>query len=261
MKVLITNDDGVYAPGIIAVAQEFSKHGEVIVVAPEREKSATGHAITMHKPLRAKRIKELEDKINGPVYSINGTPSDCVKLGIQALLKEEPDLVLSGINRGANLGTDVLYSGTVSGAMEGTILGYPSLAVSVVDFKAEDFSIAARYATYIGKELLNDFIPKKMLDKTLLNINIPSLSEEEIRGVSITHLGKREYTDAFERRIDPRGREYFWMAGDIIDDTSEENADVTCIAENKVSVTPINYDMTDYNLFEMLKEKGLKIKD
>lgn len=258
MRVLITNDDGVYAPGILAVAKKFSEYGEVMVVAPEGEKSATGHAITMHKPLRVKKMTELEEDINGPVYSINGTPSDCVKLGVEALIEKEPDLVISGINRGANLGTDVLYSGTVSGAMEGTILGYPSLAVSIVDFEARDFSVASNYATYIGKQLLEGLIPGERLKKTLLNINVPSLPENKITGIYVTHLGVRNYKNTFEKRIDPRGREYFWMAGEIIDDTTQNDADVTCISNNGVSVTPISYDMTDYKVLDILKEKNFQ---
>ncbi len=255
MKVLITNDDGVHAPGILAVAQKFSEEGEVVVVAPEREKSASGHAITMHKPLRVKRMKELENEINGSIYSINGTPSDCIKLGAEALINNKPDLVISGINRGANLGTDVLYSGTVSGAMEGAILGYPSLAVSIVNFEVDDYSVASNYAFYIGKKLINATMPGEVLNNLLLNINVPYIPESEIKGMSLTHLGVRKYVDAFEKRVDPRGREYYWMAGNIIDDTSEKNADVTCISENKVSITPINYDMTDYKLLETLKDK------
>ncbi|UMZ73577.1 5'/3'-nucleotidase SurE [Natranaerofaba carboxydovora] len=254
MKVLITNDDGVQAPGILALARRFSKEAEVIVVAPEREKSATGHAITMHKPLRARRVSELEGDIKGKVYSINGTPSDCVKLGLQALINgEEPDLVISGVNRGANLGTDVLYSGTVSGAMEGLILGYPSLAVSVVDFDVKDYTLATDYAVYIAKKLHDGSLSNETLKKILLNINVPNLPEEKINGMEITHLGVRRYEDAFEKRIDPRGREYYWMAGDIVDDTSEKNADVTCVSENKVSVTPIKYDITNYDLLEKLR--------
>ncbi len=257
MKVLITNDDGVYAPGLMKVAKKFSEEGEVVVVAPESEKSATGHAITMHKPLRAKRMKDLEKDINGPIYCVNGTPSDCVKLGAEALIDKEPDLVISGINRGANLGTDVLYSGTVSGAMEGSILGYPSMAVSVIDFSADDYSVAAEYAKYIGTKLLSQELTKDISNNVLLNINVPFLPKSEIRGMAITHLGNRKYEDAFEKRIDPRGRAYYWMAGNIVDDTSEKNADVTCISENKVSITPINYDLTDYNLLDTLKDKIL----
>ncbi|OWZ82934.1 5'/3'-nucleotidase SurE [Natranaerobius trueperi] len=252
MKVLLTNDDGIYAPGIYAMAKELSNKPNVepIVVAPDREQSATGHAITVHKPLRVNEVNKLGEKLNVPFYSVNGTPSDCVKLAIESIVDDKLDLVISGINRGANLGTDVLYSGTVSGAMEAAILGVNSIASSLVDFEYEDYSVAASYTSKVAEMVLKN--PERFEKGTLLNINIPGSPAEEIKGIRLTRLGNRQYENLFEKRVDPRGKAYYWMAGKVIEDTSDTETDVSRVRDNYVAVTPVKYDLTDYELYNNL---------
>ncbi len=254
MKILLTNDDGIYAPGIYAMAEEIAaiKGLEPIVVAPDREQSATGHAITVHKPLRVNHVKKLGEKLQVPFYSVNGTPSDCVKLAVEAIMDEHPDLVISGINRGANLGTDVLYSGTVSGAMEAAILGMSAIAVSLVDFDYEDYSTAASYTANITQKVLSN--TEELPEGTLLNVNVPSVPKEEISGIKTTRLGFRQYENVFEKRLDPRGKAYYWMAGKVIEDTSDSETDVASVKDNYVSLTPIKYDLTDYQLYSKLSK-------
>ncbi|ACB85172.1 5'/3'-nucleotidase SurE [Natranaerobius thermophilus] len=252
MKVLLTNDDGIYAPGIFAMAKEIASRDEfeAVVVAPDREQSATGHAITVHKPLRVNNVKKLGEKLEIPFYSVNGTPSDCVKLAVESVMDEKPDLVISGINRGANLGTDVLYSGTVSGAMEAAILNIKSIAVSLVDYDYEDYSTAASYTAYIANIIKDN--PEEFENGTLLNVNVPAVEANQLKGVKITRQGFRQYENIFEKRFDPRGKAYYWMAGKVIEDTSDIKTDVASVKENYVSVTPIKYDLTDYNLYNSL---------
>ncbi len=243
MRILISNDDGVHAGGLLALKKALNPLGEVHVVAPEREKSGTGHGITAHKPLRPKQV-ELGDGSMG--WSVNGTPADCVKLGIEALLPEAPDLVFSGINRGANLGTDVLYSGTVSAAIEGIINGIPSIAISLADYDNPDFQHAAAFAARIAPVL----VPAggSASEFTLLNINVPS---GRPRGVKITRLGSRRYVNVFHKRIDPRGGVYYWMAGEPEDSvpqnpTVDADVDAEAVKNNFISVTPLHFDLTEY---------------
>ncbi len=254
MRVLLTNDDGVYAPGLYEMAKLMSERDDVdaTVVAPDREQSATGHAITVHKPLRINQIKKLSEQFDIPVYSVNGTPSDCVKLAIEALMDEKPDLVISGINRGANLGTDVLYSGTVSGAMEAAILGVKAIATSLVDYDYEDYSAAAIYTAFIGDKVLAH--PDTFPTGTLLNVNVPGGTTENIKGVKVTRLGFRQYENLFEKRWDPRGKAYYWMAGRVIEDTTDKETDVGCVNDQLVSVTPIKYDLTNYGLYKNMTD-------
>lgn len=252
LKVLISNDDGIHATGIQTLAQKLAPHYEVYVVAPDRERSATGHALTLHKPIR---IEEVEMKF--PVkkaYAVGGTPSDCVKLAVNALLKDVKfDVVVSGINHGPNLGSDVLYSGTVSAALEGAIQGVPSIAVSLVNGfeKMADFTH--------GADFIVDFLPRAMAagvpSKSILNINIPAVSLHNMAGVKITELGTRMYSDSYERRTDPRGGVYYWLAGEVIDTTEAETSDVEAIRNNMVAVSPIHYNLTNFELIEPLKVK------
>jgi 5'-nucleotidase len=247
MLILITNDDGIAAEGIKALAQSLKSIARVVVVAPERERSAVGHAITMHKPLRAKRVTYYGDGIHA--WSVNGTPSDCVKLGIEVLAKDKPDLVFSGINRGPNLGTDVLYSGTVSAAIEAVMMGVPSAALSLTSYEYDDYSFASKFAVSLASNMFKEGIP----EDTLLNVNIPAVSEGEINGVRITKLGSRRYKNSFQARLDPHGQEYYWMSGEAVDENNDSDCDINLIFENYITITPIHFELTRFNYIEILK--------
>lgn len=252
MNVLVTNDDGIYARGIDAIVQKFKEKGHnVFVVAPDRERSASGQAITLHSPIMVKEVDKWEGVT---AYAIDGTPTDCSKIGLTELIKEPIDVVVSGINRGPNLGTDVLYSGTVSAAIEAAIIGVPAIAISLADFNNLDYSYAAKVAEQLALELIERGVP----EDTLLNVNVPNIPEEEIKGIAITALGERRYKESFHRRVDPRGKVYYWMAGEVEDFYQDEDADVVKIKENYVTVSPIHFDFTKYNLLNMLKEWDLK---
>lgn len=243
MNILISNDDGIAANGIRALTEELAKENNVYVVAPDRERSAAGHSLTLHTPLRVEEIEE--SKIGAKrTWVTNGTPGDCVKLAINAILapEEQPDFVITGINHGPNLGSDILYSGTVSCAMEGAMLGVPALAVSLASMQSEyeDFKFTAKFIAALLPKLKSfDFPPK-----SLLNINVPSLDEDDILGIAITELGKKMFTDNYEKRIDPRGKVYYWMAGELINEPSTANTDIAAVRNNKISITPVTYEMT-----------------
>ncbi|NPV26421.1 MAG: 5'/3'-nucleotidase SurE [Firmicutes bacterium] len=250
MRILLTNDDGIYAPGIKALARALEGLGELIVAAPDRERSATGHSITVFHPIRVDRTNIPETTARG--WIVEGTPADCVKLAICALLDEPPDLVVSGINRGPNLGTDVLYSGTVSAAVEGIILGVPAIAVSLTTYDYDaDYSFAASFT----RRLCEEYSRQGLTPDTLLNVNIPPLDEESVAGVKVTKLGVRRYENVFEERKDPRGKSYYWLAGDVIDDLEDPDSDVVAIHENKVSITPIHFDLTNYAIMEDIQRR------
>ena len=253
MIVLLTNDDGIYAEGIQILSNTLLQDETVniYIVAPDHERSATGHAITMHRPLRAEEVKFYHNvALKG--WAVNGTPSDCVKLAIEYLLPHKPDLVISGINRGANLGTDVLYSGTVSAAIEATILGVPAMAVSVIEHADPDFRFAANFVLRFLRTIDNYNLP----NNTLLNINIPGKTRKDIAGVAITRLGLRQYRNAFQKRIDPRGRDYYWLAGELVDTTEgeKEDTDVVAVKNSYISITPVHFDLTNYHLMNDLKK-------
>jgi len=248
LRVLITNDDGIFADGIQELTKAIQKIASVYVVAPDRERSAVGHAITMHHPLRAERVKLFHNP-NLPAWAVNGTPSDCVKLAVEAILPERPDIVISGINRGPNLGTDVLYSGTVSAAIEAVISGIPSIAMSLTEVKKPDFSVAAHFA---GR-LVNLVLEKGLSSDTLLNVNVPGITREEITGVAITRLGTTKYNNEFEQRVDPRGRSYYWMVGEVVELDNGNNTDLSAIRENKIAITPLQFDFTNYKLIKTLE--------
>ncbi|MEI7473327.1 MAG: 5'/3'-nucleotidase SurE [bacterium] len=251
MKILISNDDGIQAYGIRALAQRLAFEHEVYVIAPDRERSAAGHALTLHRPLRVEEVSMGFDVARA--WEISGTPGDCVKIGISAILDIMPDFVISGINHGPNLGADIIYSGTVSAAMEGAVLGFPSIAISHCNtkrFEAHDFTYAA---DFIAKFLSN--IKKiNFPTKTILNVNIPAISPEEVTGLEITRLGTRMYTDAYEKRLDPRGKVYYWLAGEIIDTAEEEGTDIMAIRNNKISITPVTFEMTNKNIMPELEQ-------
>ena len=239
--ILVSNDDGIHSEGIKALARALKRVGEVFIVAPDRERSAASHSLTLHRPLRVEKI--------GPnAYAIDGTPTDCINLAVNGILKKRPDLVVSGINKGGNLGDDVTYSGTVSAAMEGTLLGIPSFAISLVSISREnfDFKNAARFAARLARFILKNRLPKD----TLLNINVPDV--DEIKGYRITKQGKRLYGDAIVEKVDPRGKKYYWIGGDILKWEGGEDTDFKAITNNFISITPVHLDMTNYASFKEL---------
>ena len=243
MNILVSNDDGIAASGINILARTLAKTHNVYVVAPDRERSASGHSLTLHTPLR---VEELEETKTGAkrTWITTGTPGDCIKIAVNAILSkdEQPDIIISGINHGPNLGADILYSGTVSCAMEGAMLGIPSIAVSLATMEAEyeDFIFPAQFINKFLNKIKNFKFPKK----TILNVNIPKLAKEDISGIAITELGGRMFTDDYEKRIDPRGKTYYWMAGELINNLEGDNTDIVAVRSNKISITPITYEMT-----------------
>ena len=252
MKILISNDDGILANGIRALIEALAPDHDVYVVAPDRERSAAGHSLTLHTPLR---VEEVDPKYGAKrCWMTTGTPGDCVKLAINAILSDEekPDLVISGINHGPNLGADILYSGTVSCAMEGAMMGYPSIATSLASMRTdyEDFKVTAWFVAELLKKLNKYKIPPK----TILNVNVPGLEKEDIVGIAITELGSRMFTDEYEKRIDPRGKVYYWMAGELITEPDDANTDISAVRNNMISITPITYEMTRVNIMQDLRK-------
>ncbi len=253
IHILLTNDDGIHAEGIRVLSQILHEEHQGIklsIVAPDRERSAIGHAITMHRPLRVEEVSLLHNSgLRGS--AVNGTPSDCVKLAVEALLDDRPDLIISGINRGSNLGTDILYSGTVSAAVEGVMHGIPSMAVSLTEGgKSDDFAYAARF---VGK-LVRRFFANGLPEATLLNINVPP-GGAKVKGARATTLGIRRYRNAFDCRVDPRGMQYYWLAGDVVeDDPEEESSDTRAVREGFISLTPIYFQLTNHEALPALKK-------
>jgi 5'-nucleotidase len=247
LHILISNDDGIDAPGIFALAREIKTFADVTVVAPDKQQSAVGHAITMNYPLRAVPFNK-----NGSFfgYAVEGTPADAVKLGVRALLKSRPDMVISGINHGSNTAINIIYSGTVSAATEGTVLGIPSIAVSLTTYADPDFSYAAKFAGRLARLVAERGLP----DGTLLNVNVPPLPESEIAGIKITRQGKSTWEDMFDVRRDPANREYFWLKGRLNVTDVDPDVDQIAIQNKYVSVTPIHYDLTDGAMLEKMRE-------
>jgi 5'-nucleotidase len=251
--ILISNDDGINSDGIRSLWREMRKFAEVHVVAPHTQQSAVGHSVTIAQPIRA--IKTIIDK-NFYGYAVTGTPADSVKLAIRNLLKgKKIDLLISGINHGSNTAVNVIYSGTVSAATEGTILGIPSIAISLASFTYKDFTVAAKFASRIARKVLKLGLPRG----TLLNVNVPPVSRDEIKGVMITKQGKSFWDDYFDSRLDPNKREYFWLSGKMSLKDKTNEFDHPAILDNYISVTPIHYDLTDYELIEELKSWKLKL--
>lgn len=250
MKLLISNDDGIFALGIRTLADTLAQAGhDVTVVCPDRERSATGHGLTLHDPIRAEGVESIfYPTVNA--WSCSGTPSDCIKLALGALIDSPPDFVLSGINHGSNLGTDILYSGTVSAAMEGVLAGIPSIAFSLTSYTAKEFQVAAKFAQSLIEQLLQQPLAHIML----LNVNVPPVSQADIAGVKITRQGIRRYFDTFEKRVDPRGKTYYWLAGEVIEDIPQPlhshlpadiPTDVQAVKDNYIAITPLQYNLTD----------------
>lgn len=250
MKILVSNDDGILSNGIRALIEALSPLHDVYVVAPDRERSAAGHSLTLHTPLR---VEEVDAKYGAKrCWMTTGTPGDCVKLAINAVLaeNEKPDLVISGINHGPNLGADILYSGTVSCAMEGAMMGYPAIATSLASLRNE-YECFKFTASFIA-EMLNKLDTYKIPPKTILNINVPGLEKDDIAGIAITELGSRMFTDEYEKRIDPRGKVYYWMAGELINQPVNDSTDIAAVRNNKISITPVTYEMTRVNIIQDL---------
>ncbi|MBO8127230.1 MAG: 5'/3'-nucleotidase SurE [Firmicutes bacterium] len=246
MHVLVTNDDGINAPGIHKLVEGLREVAEVTVVAPDREMSATSHAITVTRPLRVTEYRRFGEGVIA--YAVDGTPSDCVKLAVDVFMKKRFDIVVSGINSGPNLGTDVLYSGTVSGAIEGVISGLPAIAISAAGFGDFNYEGAARFAAKLINLVKHHGLP----EDTLLNVNVPEANGAKELPVKVTRLGKRRYTNVFDRRTDPRGREYFWLAGDPQDYHDRPDADTLAVSQGFISVTPLHLDLTSEALLREL---------
>lgn len=242
--LLLTNDDGIGAPGLGALVEALSPLGEIIVVAPASERSAVGHAITLSDPLRVDKYSC--EGFEG--YAVNGTPADCVKIAYWALIKKKPDLLVSGINLGINTGINILYSGTVSAATEGTFLGIPSFAISLATFENPDFAFAASFAKKMTITLLERGLPRGIY----LNVNVPALAAEEIKGVSITRQGLALFEEKFDKRTDPHGRVYYWLTGQKVDKEKALDVDDGAVQAGRVSVTPVHYDLTSYDFLDTL---------
>lgn len=254
MRILVTNDDGIRAPGILALARKLTGLGQVLVVAPSKQQSATGHGITIVDPIR---VRQVNIEGIGEAWAVGGTPADCVKLAVQELAKEQCSLVVSGINNGPNLGTDVLYSGTVSAAIEGAILGIPSMAVSLGAFDYAGYETAADIALAVAKRLFTN--RKEIPPDTLLNVNVPAVERERIRGFRVTRLGEREYDNVFDRRVDPRGNIYYWLKGELIPPRSSDiEIDAVAVEEGYVSISPIHFDLTKYKIINGIKACGFE---
>ena len=242
MLVLLTNDDGIHAQGLLTLKKEISQIAQVWVVAPDREQSATSHSLTLQYPLRINNIAEK-------FYSVDGTPTDAVMLAVYAIMKRKPDILISGINHGPNMGDDVSYSGTVAAAMEGTILNIPSLAVSNVNWNAKYFEAAAKFVRKLAMFVLKNELPQN----TFLNVNVPD-KKHTIRKFKITRLGKRVYNDVVIEKMDPRGKNYFWIGEQTSVWEKEDDTDFTAIQKGYVSITPLHLDMTDYKVMEQIKK-------
>ncbi|HPT68727.1 MAG TPA: 5'/3'-nucleotidase SurE [Syntrophomonas sp.] len=248
MKILITNDDGIHARGIQTLVQELSQIAELYLAAPDRERSGTGHSITVFDPIKVSKTTFPGVK---QAWIIGGTPVDCVKIAIARLIEEKIDLVISGINHGSNLGSDVLYSGTVSAAAEAVIMGCPSLAISLdSDHSENDFAFPAQFT----RKLVTSLMHWGIAPKTLVNINIPAIEPSQIKGIRVCKLGLRNYDNLFEERQDPRGNTYYWLGGGLLQEEQDPDSDVYAVEHNYISVTPINLDLTNYNLMNRYKK-------
>lgn len=249
--ILLTNDDGVYAPGLRKLFDGLAQAGETIIVAPDRDNSAVSHSLSLHRPLM---VKELEEN----VYAINGTPADCVTLGVEKVLPRKPDLIVSGINAGANLGHDISYSGTVSAAKEGTIRGVPSLALSIAGHGPYHFDTGLQCALLMADLILANGLP----DDCYLNINIPNVKPGEISGLKITKQGRRMYENALQELEDPWGRPCFWIGGGNPCQELESGTDSFETEKNYISITPIHVDLTNYEALATLQQAwGDRLKE
>ena len=244
MHILVSNDDGILAPGIALLADACRSVAHVTVVAPDREQSGTSHSLTLHRPLRASLRPD-------GAYQVDGTPTDCVLLAVDALMPERPAFVFSGVNHGPNMGEDVLYSGTVSVAMEAVTLGIPGVAVS---FAGHDPEVLATYAELLGRLVRQIVAVPEFPADTILNVNLPAVPAADVKGMLVTRLGSRFFSESLTRMKDPWGREMFWIGGGTITWTGGEDSDHRAVAEGYVSVTPLHMDLTNYPLLETVRE-------
>jgi len=250
--IVLCNDDGFNADGIRAIYKELAKFSEVVIVAPEVEQSAMGHAITLTQPLKVRKVIENRKFIG---YAVNGTPADCIKIATTVLFEQPPAVVVSGVNQGGNLGTCAIYSGTVSAATEATIEGIPAIAVSLNTFDNPDFEFAAEFGAKLAKIILKKGLP----DGVALNVNIPAAPHSEIKGVSITRQGKSRVIETFDKRVDPRNNTYYWMAGEMRFDEVDDEADCFQVSNNYISITPIHFDLTSYKTIDQLKNWNISL--
>jgi 5'-nucleotidase len=241
MRILICNDDGIHAPGISVLYSAVQEFGELHVIAPDVERSAAGHAITLADPIKSTPVEK-----NGIFfgYAIGGTPADCIKLAVCAVLKDTPpDLVLSGINLGSNTGISVIYSGTVSAATEGVVLGIPGIAFSLCTYTKPEWEMAGR----IARELTQKIIENPMPPNVLLNVNLPNLPYEQLKGIKVTRMGRSRFIEKFYKRLDPRGRTYYWLDGALEVHDDGDDIDIHAVRDGYVSITPIHLDLTAYD--------------
>ena len=245
MRILVTNDDGIHSEGILILARALEEIAEVWVVAPDREQSACSHSLSMGRPLRRNRMKALGARF----FAVNGTPTDCILLGASRTLPERPDLIVSGINKGENLGDDITYSGTVSAAIEGTILGIPSFAISLVARKNFNFTPAASFAVRLARNLLRQGLPRN----TFLNVNVPG--GRKPGSYKITRMGKRIYGESVQEKVDAESRKYYLIGGNDPGFADTEDSDFRAIAKNCISITPLHLDWTNYASLETLSKR------
>ena len=248
-RILISNDDGVHARGIKVLRKALEEIADVTVVAPDRERSGASHSLTMDVPLRTHQIRDN-------IIGVDGTPTDCVLLALKVLLPEPPDLVISGINRGANMGDDVTYSGTIAAAMEATLMGVPAMAVSLCrcESGAYDYEASAEVARDVALMVLERGLP----EGTLLNVNVPNVPREELTGVEVARQGKQVYEEAVVEKQDPRGRTYYWIGGQLTSWEPEPDTDYAAVSQGRVSITPIHLDLTDYRAMDVLRSWPLE---
>jgi 5'-nucleotidase len=242
--ILVTNDDGVHSQGIIALFRAMKEIGDAYIIAPDRERSAVSHALTMHRPLKVEELREH-------VYAVNGTPTDCVAIGVNKILPQKPALIVSGINKGGNVGDDITYSGTVSAAIEGTIMGIPSFAISIVGSKNFHFDTAAHYSLEVARYILENSLPYD----TLLNVNLPNVKKDDIFGVKFTRQGKRVYDNAIKDIFDPWGEKHFWIGGGTPYWEHGEDTDIQAVQHGYVSISPMHLDLTNYEALKFLRER------
>jgi 5'-nucleotidase len=245
-NILLTNDDGINAPALEILKEKLATFGKVTIVAPETPRSAAGSSLTLHKPIRINKIRE--DK-----YSVSGTPSDCVRTGTMVIINEKVDVVVSGVNEGANMGDDISYSGTVAAAREAALLGIPAVASSLVLGKNKNYCQAADLTVKIVKKVLETGLPVRKY----LNLNVPDLDDGMVKGVKIAHLGVRVYDNEVRERTDPAGKKYYWIIGEVLDGIIEKGTDFEAISQQYASLTPLSLDYTDYPLLEELKNWAL----
>jgi 5'-nucleotidase len=251
MKILLTNDDGIYAEGLWALYKRFARKHSVTVVAPDRERSAVGHGITLHQPLRSNVLNINQDCVG---YAVNGTPTDCIKIGLMEILDTKPDIVVSGINLGANVGVNINYSGTVAAAKEASLYKLPAIAVSMKGHQFASIDDTALFTAQLAENIQKFGLPFG----TILNVNIPDIPMDGVKGVRISRQGTELYAEYIEKRIDPRNRIYYWHGLDT-QTSFDTETDVAALDENFISITPIKCDMTDYRSLEDLKQWKIKI--